>query len=156
VIIARPSRFSGVSCTLLRKEVALLPCLVIGDSIAVGVGHYLTECRTEARVGITSEQFVHEMLSQQFADTVVISLGVNDGPSPFTAANLQRVRETVRGRMVYWLLPPNHDFARAVIRSIAIRFGDRLIDCAPEAGPDGLHPTGAGYRTLGTRIRTTG
>jgi lysophospholipase L1-like esterase len=141
---------------LLRKEVVLIPCLVIGDSIAVGVGQYLTECRTEARVGITSQQFVHEMLSPQNADTVVISLGVNDGPSPLTTANLQQVRETVRGRAVYWLLPPNHGYARAAIRSVAARFGDRLIDCAPEAGPDGLHPTGAGYRTLGAQIRTTG
>jgi lysophospholipase L1-like esterase len=141
---------------LLRKEVVLIPCLVIGDSIAVGVGHYLTECRTEARVGITSQQFVHELLSPQHADTVVISLGVNDGPSPFTIGNLQRVRETVRGRTVYWLLPPNHDYAREAIRAVAARHGDRLIDCAPTAGPDGLHPTGAGYRSLGAQIRRTG
>ena len=134
----------------------MVPCLVIGDSIAVGVGQHLTECRTEARVGITSEQFVHELLSPQNADTVVISLGVNDGPSPFTIDNLRRVRETVRGRKVYWLLPPNHAYARTAIRSVAARFGDRLIDCAPEAGPDGLHPTGAGYRALGAQIRTTG
>lgn len=134
----------------------MVPCLVIGDSLAVGVGQFLTECRTEARVGITSRQFVHELLSPQDADKVVISLGVNDGPSPLTAANLQRVRETVRGRAVYWLLPPNHAYARAAIRSVAARFGDRLIDCAPEAGPDGLHPTGAGYRALGARIRAPG
>jgi len=134
----------------------LIPCLVIGDSIAVGVGHYLSECRTEARVGITSQQFIHELLSPQNADKVVISLGVNDGGSLYTAANLQRVRETVRGRTVYWLLPAHHDHARDAIRSVAARFGDRLIDCTPQAGPDGLHPTGAGYRMLGAQIRTTG
>jgi lysophospholipase L1-like esterase len=140
----------------LRKEVYLIPCLVIGDSIAVGVGQYLPECRTEARVGITSQQFVHELLTPENADKVVISLGVNDGLSGYTAANLQRVRETVQGRAVYWLLPAHHDHARALIRSVATRFGDRLIDCTPEAGPDGLHPTGAGYRTLGAKIRAPG
>jgi lysophospholipase L1-like esterase len=134
----------------------LIPCLVIGDSIAVGVGQYLPECRTEARVGITSQQFVHELLSPQDADKVVISLGVNDGVSALTAGNLQRVRETVRGRAVYWLLPANHDHARAVIRSVAALYGDRVIDCTPEAGPDGLHPTGAGYRMLGAQIRAPG
>ena len=134
----------------------MLPCLVIGDSIAVGVGQYLAECRTEARVGITSQRFVHELLSPRDADKVVISLGVNDGLSAFTAANLQRVRETVRGRAVYWLLPAHHEHARTAIRSVATRFGDRLIDCAPQAGPDGLHPTGAGYRILGEQIRAPG
>ena len=83
----------------------------------------------------------------------MISLGVNDGPSAYTIPNLLHVRKTVRGRIVYWLLPPHHEYARVAIRTVAARFGDRLIDCAPEAGPDGLHPTGAGYRTLGSLIR---
>lgn len=134
----------------------MLPCLVIGDSIAVGVGHTLPECRTEARVGINSQQFVHEMLTPQNANTVVISLGVNDGPSAYTIPNLLRVRETVRGRKVYWLLPPHHEYARVAIRTVAARFGDWMIDCTPEAGPDGLHPTGAGYRELGALIRYRG
>ena len=134
----------------------MIPCLVIGDSIAVGVGQTLPECRTQARTGINSRQFVHELLSPQQADKVVISLGVNDGPSAYTIPNLLRVRETVKGRMVYWLLPPHHDYARIAIRTVAAQFGDWLIDCTPTAGPDGLHPTGAGYRMLGTLIRMTG
>jgi len=62
----------------------------------------------------------------------------------------------VRGRRVYWLLPPHHDYARVAIRTVATRFGDRMIDCTPEAGPDGLHPTGVGYRTLGAQIHLRG
>lgn len=136
----------------MRQEVVLVPCLVIGDSIAVGVGQYLPECQTEARVGITSQQFVQDLLSPQEAGRVVISLGVNDGPSASTIASLRRVRESVRGASVYWLLPANHAYARAAIHSVAAEFGDRLIDCAPQAGPDGLHPTGAGYRALAKLI----
>lgn len=131
----------------------MIPCLAIGDSIAIGVGHTLPECRIQARVGINSKQFIHEILTPQQADKVVISLGVNDGPSAYTIPNLLHVRKTVRGRTVYWLLPPHHEYARVAIRTVAARFGDRLIDCAPEAGPDGLHPTGAGYRTLGSLIQ---
>jgi lysophospholipase L1-like esterase len=134
----------------------LIPCLVIGDSIALGLGHTLPECRTEARVGISSRQFVHELLSPQQADKVVISLGVNDGPSAATIPSLQRVRESVRGRAVYWLLPAHHDYARSAIRTVAQQFGDRLIDCTPTVGPDGLHPTGTGYRALGAVIRAAG
>jgi lysophospholipase L1-like esterase len=133
----------------------LIPCLLIGDSIALGVGHTLPECRTEARVGITSWQFVDRLLSPREADRVVISLGVNDGLSRYTIPCLQRVRESVRGGAVYWLLPAHHHHARAAIEAVAARFGDRLIDCAPEVGPDGLHPTGAGYRRLGAMVRAT-
>ena len=146
-----PAALSHRCCT---GRFGLLPCLVIGDSIALGVGEALPECRTEARVGITSKQFVHELLSPQRANEVVISLGVNDGPSAYTIANLERVRDEVRGRTVYWLLPAHHDYARNAIRAVAARHGDRVIDCTPETGPDGLHPTGAGYRVLGSLVRT--
>ena len=133
----------------------MLPCLVIGDSIALGVGQTLPECRIEARVGATSRQFVHEFASPQLADRVVISLGINDGPSPHTVPNLERLRESVRGRTVYWLLPAHHDYARVAIVTVAARYGDWLIDCTATTGPDGIHPTGAGYRRLGALIRTT-
>jgi len=136
----------------VRQEVVLVPCLVIGDSIALGVGQYLPECRTEARVGITSRRFIHTLLTPQEAGRVIISLGVNDGPVAETIANLRTVRETVRGASVFWLLPAHHDYARAAIRRVAAEFGDRLIDAAPQAGPDGLHPTGAGYRALAKQI----
>jgi lysophospholipase L1-like esterase len=134
----------------------VIPCLLIGDSIALGIGLMLPECRTEARVGITSRQFVDRLLSPREADRVVISLGVNDGLSRYTIPNLRRVRESVHGGDVYWLLPAHHHHARAAIEAVAARYGDRLIDCAPEVGRDGLHPTTAGYRRLGAMVRATG
>ncbi|MEJ0016469.1 MAG: SGNH/GDSL hydrolase family protein [Acetobacteraceae bacterium] len=129
---------------------------MIGDSIALGVGQTLPECRTEAQVGITSQRFAQEVRSPPAADKVVISLGANDGASPAIAANLERVRSSVRASTVYWLLPPHGEYARAAIRDVALRFGDWLIDYEPAAGPDGLHPTGAGYRSLGALIRSAG
>jgi lysophospholipase L1-like esterase len=126
----------------------VFPCLVIGDSLAVGVGHYLPECLTEAKVGISSQKFITELLTPQEADRVVISLGVNDAPTTHTVANLRRVRAAVSGKLVFWLLPAGHPAARAAIRSVAMTHGDRLIDTAPEAGADGLHPSGAGYHAL--------
>lgn len=130
----------------------MVPCLVIGDSIAVGVGQYLPECHTEARVGITSRQFIHTLLSPREAGRVVISLGVNDDPAASTARNLRMVRENERGATVYWLLPANHEYARVAIRLVAAEFGDRVIDTAPQVGRDGLHPTGSGYRVLAKLI----
>ena len=133
----------------------LIFCLVLGDSIALGVGQTLPECRTEARVGVTSRQFVHHLSSPLHANNVVISLGVNDGNSPTTVPNLRRLRESVHSRTVFWLLPAHREHTRAAIRTVAAQFGDRLIDCSPQTGPDGLHPTGIGYRTLGAQIRWT-
>lgn len=132
----------------------MVPCLVLGDSIAIGIGQYLPECRTEARVGISSQQFAHALLSPQEAGRVVISLGVNDGASAATIPSLRQVRQSVHGKSVYWLLPANHDHARTAIRAVAAEFGDRLIDTAPQVGSDGLHPTGAGYRALAQMVGT--
>lgn len=131
----------------------MIPCLVLGDSLAAGIGQYLPECRTEARVGISSDRFVHEILTRNSARFAVISLGVNDGESPVTADRLRTVRRSTDSPVVYWVLPPAHPATRAAIRGVAGEFRDRLIDAGPMAGGDGLHPTGDGYRTLASYVR---
>ncbi len=131
----------------------LIPCLVIGDSIAVGVGRHLPECHTEARVGISSHQLITQFGSAKAADRVVISLGANDGTAARTFDNLTRLRKSVHARVVYWLIPAASQHARSAVRQVAARHGDRVIDTAPFAGPDGLHPTNRGYRTLAIKTR---
>jgi lysophospholipase L1-like esterase len=131
----------------------LLPCLVIGDSIAVGVGQNLPECKVTARVGISSQGFIQQMLTDERSGTTVISLGANDNASATTAANLIRVRGAVQSRRVFWLLPSRPREARGIIRAVARQFGDQCIDSQPVAGPDGLHPTGTGYRLLAEQVK---
>ena len=126
----------------------MVPCIVLGDSIAVGVGQYRPDCVTIAQGGITSERYVGTLLSRQDADTVIISLGVNDDDTVDTAANLRTLREQVHARTVYWLLPGIKEQVRDIIRSVAGANGDRLIDTRPYAGPDHLHPSGPGYIAL--------
>jgi hypothetical protein len=126
----------------------VVPCVVLGDSIAVGVGQYRTDCVTIAQGGITSERYVGTMLSRQDADTVIISLGVNDDDTVDTAANLRTVRTQVHARTVYWLLPGIKERVRETIHSVAGEFGDRLINTRPYAGPNHLHPSGPGYIAL--------
>jgi lysophospholipase L1-like esterase len=129
------------------------PCLVIGDSIAVGLGQHLPECRTEAKVGISSHQLVTHLNSEKHADRVVISLGANDGDSAGTQENLTDLRKSVHAKVVYWLLPAATRHARSAVQTVAARYGDRIIDTAPFAGPDGLHPTGTGYRKLAVMMK---
>jgi lysophospholipase L1-like esterase len=131
----------------------VIPCLVLGDSIAVGVGHQLPECRTEAHVGISSTQLLREPDLTTHADKVVISLGANDGNSPQTLSNLIDLRQSVQAKVVYWLMPAITPAARQAVRQVANRFGDRIIDTAPFVGPDRLHPTGQGYRQLASLTR---
>jgi len=131
----------------------LIPCLVIGDSIAVGVGQQMPECRTEARKGINSQQFIATTETSERADRVVISLGANDDAAARTLDNLIELRKSVQARVVYWLIPASSQRARSAVRVVARRFGDRIIDTAPFAGQDGLHPTGIGYRKLAMMTR---
>lgn len=126
----------------------MIPCLVLGDSIAVGVGIARPECTTHAKSGITSEAFVQTMLRPEDAQTVIVSLGANDDGTIRTADNLRELRRTVSARTVIWLLPGLKEPQRVLIRQVAAGFGDKLIDTRPEAGPDHLHPTGMGYRAI--------
>ena len=132
------------------KGVDLIPCVLLGDSIAVGVGHFRPECETIAQVGITSSRFISTMLptSNVAVDSAVISLGVNDDETVDTLENLRVVRARVTAATVFWLLPGLKPQVREMILEVARESGDRVIDTAPEAGRDHLHPTGAGYQRL--------
>jgi hypothetical protein len=134
----------------------MMPCIVMGDSIAVGVAQFRPDCESVAKSGITSERYIETLLQEQSAEIVVISLGVNDDDTVDTLDNLRQVRRNVRGRTIYWLLPGIKPRARAAISAVAREFGDRLIDTRAQAGPDHLHPTGAGYQYLAAMTSTEG
>jgi lysophospholipase L1-like esterase len=134
----------------------LLDCVILGDSIAVGVGQARPDCQTVALTGISSERFVQMFPGAPQARTAIISLGVNDGEGAATADNLARLRGRVVANTVYWLLSGTNEHIRDAVRVIAGRFGDRLIDVAPLAGPDHIHPDRAGYAQLASETRGVG
>ena len=128
----------------------MLDCLILGDSIAVGVAQMRPACESAARVGINSSSFVTTMLgaAQRSVESVVISLGVNDGPAVATLSNLRRLRLGLQARQVTWLLPGLKDEVRTAIRTVAAEHGDRLVDTRPHVGADHLHPNATGYRLI--------
>lgn len=134
----------------------MLDCLVLGDSIAVGVGQARPACRTAARVGITSGAWLQTYLpaTPLAASNVVISLGVNDDPSMDTPGNLRRLRAGIRAGRVTWLLPGLKPDVRRLVTDVARQFGDRVLDTAGETGPDRLHPSREGYRTIAARVES--
>jgi lysophospholipase L1-like esterase len=134
----------------------LLDCIVLGDSIAVGVGQARPDCQTIAVSGINSDHYVQMFAGTPQARTAIISLGVNDSDGITTADNLARLRGRVAADTVYWLVSGTNPLIREATRTIAGRFGDRLIDVAPLAGTDHIHPDRTGYAQIAAETRGIG
>jgi lysophospholipase L1-like esterase len=130
----------------------MIECLIVGDSIAVGVSQVRKECVAYAKSGINSRDWNKKYLNKlQPAKTVIISLGANDlGVN--TEENIRTLRSKVKADRVFWLLPSQKlkpKQVEAVIR-VAFDFDDVFIP-RPEnnISADGVHPTYKGYKELG-------
>lgn len=126
----------------------MLECLIMGDSLAVGVGASAPECRTAAKVGVTSEGFYENFVNLPGARHVLISLGSNDGGTDPTKT-LRKVRCKAKGERVTWILPMREGRQRDAVRAVASEFGDAVIDPRGHGrSPDGVHPDAKGYRSI--------
>ena len=122
-------------------------CLIVGDSIAVGLAQQMPECGSSARVGIRASAVVGRVRQ---ADRVIVSAGSNDlRDSAGLRAALERVRAGAGGGVVVWVLPANG--ARQAVLSVARHHGDRTVSF--RAGRDGVHPRS--YRELANALRRT-
>jgi lysophospholipase L1-like esterase len=130
----------------------MIECLIVGDSIAVGVSQVRPECQSIAKSGINSSNWNKLHLNKlQPTKTLIISLGANDLGID-TEANIRKLREKAQAERVFWLLPSQKlkpDQVRAV-KFVAQDFGDTVIP-RPEKdiSADGVHPTYKGYKVLG-------
>lgn len=130
----------------------MLECLIVGDSIAVGVSQVRPECQSIAKSGINSSNWNKLHLNKLVpTKTLIISLGANDLGID-TEANIRKLREKAQAQRVFWLLPSQKlkpDQYRAV-KFVAIEYGDTVIP-RPEKdiSKDGVHPTYKGYKALG-------
>ncbi len=137
----------------------MIDCLVLGDSLAVGVGQIRKECITYAVSGINSYDYVnrHVMYTNTYhkeAKTVIISLGSNDYKSIKTYAELDTLRQLVKADRVYWILPAIKDNKREAVQKVAERYKDIVIDSRKhEISSDGVHPTYKGYKSIAKETR---
>lgn len=131
-------------------------CVVVGDSIGVGVGLALKGvCTTSAKVGLGSSAVAARVMSG--GHWTVASLGSNDFPRGIGAA--QRAQSEARvmgalaavaakaGRRLILILPANA--ARAYVEPWAAAHGVQTVRFA--AGRDGIHPRD--YAALAREIR---
>jgi lysophospholipase L1-like esterase len=128
--------------------------MILGDSIAVGVAMHRKECVAYAKVGWNSWQWNKDYLSSATTksyETIIISLGANDHRGVKTEQELRKMRESIKGKKVFWIdagktrKPIPHE---AMIK-IATEYGDTILDRPTNhMSPDGVHPTGRGYKIL--------
>jgi hypothetical protein len=111
-----------------------MDCVIIGDSIAQGIGQVST-CATHAKVGATSSYITR---FRQQGSTTIISAGSNDPYSAKLPENLRKIREKILGKVV-WILPYNRHAASQVRK--AAGKGDVLVDLKYCPTRDGVHPS---------------
>ena len=130
----------------------MIDCMIVGDSIAVGVSQIRKECVAYAKSGINSSNW-NKVYMNKLAPTktLIISLGANDlGVN--TEGNIRSLRTNAQAQKVFWLLPSEKLKPKQVeaVKLVAAEFGDTVIP-RPESNisNDGVHPTYKGYKVLG-------
>jgi lysophospholipase L1-like esterase len=135
----------------------MLECLIVGDSIAVGVSQVRPECASIAKSGINSRDWNTKNMNRlQPARTLIISLGANDIRGHNTEGNIRSLRTNAQANRVFWLLPNEtlKPAAVAAVRQVALEFGDTVIERPKKnISADGVHPTYRGYKILGDQTR---
>ena len=83
----------------------MIDCLVLGDSIAVGLYQKIPQCESLSKGGWNTWQWNRDYLKYDLtAQTVIISLGSNDHKGIKTQEELERLREKVTAGRVFWIL----------------------------------------------------
>lgn len=137
----------------------MLECLIIGDSVAVGLGKARPECIMLARAGITSEAwhkgYVYNPYFRDPYRVVVISLGTNDMRG-MTSEMLFNIRQKITASMVVWILPSStlKPVQVSVIKEIANEFKDKTLPIHEHIGPDGVHPLNlTEYQKISSKLK---
>jgi len=131
----------------------MIECLILGDSIAVGVHHTRPDCAVYAKSGINSRDFVNRYIGKDLvAETVLISLGSNDYKQIKTKNELLDLRSQVVAKKVYWVIPAIKPEIQEIVEGVANKYGDWIIRI-PNLSTDGVHPTRQGYKRIGEIIK---
>lgn len=139
----------------------MLECLVLGDSIAVGVSQARPECVSYSKGGWNTWQWNRRYLNNDLAaETVIISLGSNDHKGIKTRSELEKLRAKVQGKRVFWVLPAGNLKAggvdiqdiQTIVFDIAAKNSDTVIPIT-RLQKDGIHPSWAGYKDIAEKTR---
>lgn len=130
----------------------MIECILLGDSIAVGLRPHLP-CILQAQVGRNSH---HQsvIIRNITAKSVIVSLGSNDVGDPMLMKNqlrhLRIIRRNIDAEKVIWILP-YHNQGHENIRRVAAENGDGLLDLINFRTNDGVHPRN--YKEVASELR---
>lgn len=135
----------------------MLECMILGDSLAVGVGQIRKECITYAKSGINSHDYVNRYVIDNHnnqAKTVIISLGSNDLKNINTFKELDSLRQLIKADRVYWIVPAIKKDKQEAVWAVANKYNDSVINSQNhDLSPDGVHPTHKGYTSISNQTR---
>jgi len=131
----------------------MIECLVLGDSIAVGLHQQIPQCESLSKGGWNTAQWNRDYLKYNLtANTVIISLGSNDHKHIRTQEELEQLRNKVQAGRVFWILPAIKPEIQRIVKVIAALHGDTVVPIA-RLQPDGVHPSWAGYKDLARVVK---
>ena len=131
----------------------MIDCLVLGDSIAVGLHQQMPQCESLSKGGWNTAQWNRDYLKHDLtAQTVIISLGSNDHRHIKTQAELERLRGKVTAGRVFWILPAIKPDIQEIVKKVAVQHGDAVVPIT-RLQPDGVHPSWAGYKELARVVK---
>ena len=131
----------------------MIDCLIIGDSIAVGTHQFRPECVAYAKGGWNTWQWNKDYLKNDLtAETVIISLGSNDHQGVNTRKELEKMREKVKGKRVFWIMPAIKPHIQKIVFEIAEAYNDVVLPIN-RLQPDGIHPSWAGYKEIAQKTK---
>lgn len=128
----------------------MLDCLIVGDSIGVGIANVRKECVSYVKGGINSKQWLDKNVQHTplIAKHVIISLGSNDHKGIKTETELRTIRELTKADRVYWIMPSNKfPVQREAIWKIANEYHDTVLK-TERMQADNVHPSTVGYKEL--------
>ena len=139
----------------------MIDCLVLGDSIAVGLYQQLPQCESLSKSGWNTWQWNRDYLKHDLtAGTVIISLGSNDHKYIRTQAELEKLRYKVQAHRVFWILPHGNlpagglpiEEVQRIVKMIAALHGDTVVPIT-RVQRDSIHPSRAGYKELARVVK---
>ena len=130
----------------------MIECMIIGDSIGVGVSHVRKDCSSTAVGGINSWQAnQYNSNKKVVAKTVIISLGSNDHKGVKTEAELRKLRANTTADRVYWILPAIKSDIQEIVRTVAADWKDIVLPISETT--DKVHPTMRSYKEIGANAK---